>query len=95
MLVRLNKVKIGDKFMFSSDVEKKLRIHGTFRASVPYTNDKILIRKESSKKGYLLEYFKTGTLLKDVKTGQVWKFPNEVLGIVNQILLLNNERLVG
>jgi len=79
MLVRLNKVKIGDKFMFSSDVEKKLRIHATFRTSTSYTEDKILIREESSGKGYLLEYFKTGTLLKDVKTGEVWKFPNEVL----------------
>ena len=84
-MVRLNKVKIGDKFMFPSDVEKRLGIHGTgtFRASVPYTDDKILIREESSGKGYFIEYLKTGTALKDVKTGQVWKFPNEVLVIVD------------
>jgi hypothetical protein len=82
MLVRLNKVKIGDKFMFPIDVEKRLRIHGVFRASVPYTDDKILIKEESSGKGYLLEYFRYFTELKNVKTGQVWKFPNEVLAIV-------------
>lgn len=78
--------------MFSKYVQKKVGIHGTFRVSVPYTADEILVREESSGKGYLVQCLETNILLKDVrtgafvkdiKTGQVWKFPKKVLAIVN------------
>ncbi len=81
-MIRLNKVGLGKKFTLPNDVKEKLRIHGILRASVPYTDDRIPFKEESSGKGYLLEYLKIGTLLKDIKTGQLWKFPNEVLVIV-------------
>ena len=79
---RLNKVGLGNKFVFPNNVKEGTGIWGILRVSVPYTDDRIPFQEESSGKGYSLEYFKIGTLLKDIKTGQLWNFPNQVLVIV-------------
>ena len=81
-MIRLNKVGLGNKFVFPDKVKEETGIYGILRVSVPYTEDKIPFQEESSGKGYLLEYFKIGTLLKDIETGQSWNFPNQVLVIV-------------
>ncbi len=81
-MIRLNKVGLGNKFVFPNKVKEETGIYGISRVSVPYTEDKIPFQEESSGKGFLLEYLRRGTLLKDIKTGQSWKFPNRVLLVI-------------
>ena len=82
-MVRLKKLKWKERFMFSSNVEKKLGIHGVFWVSVPYSHKITRVRRVSSEKEYMIKFLERNTLIKDWKRGKTVEFPGEILVIVD------------
>ena len=95
LMVSLDEIKKGDEFRFSKYIQKKTGTAGTLKVSALYTPSEILIQQELLKKGYLVKYLdetnvslkdvKTGDLVRDIKTGEVWKFPKKVLAVASWI----------
>lgn len=85
--VRLDKVKYKGRFVFPAIVEKELGTHGVFRVSVPYSGDRIRVRKLNAGDEFTVKYLETGTSIKDEKTGEKIEFPYCLLVLVEEKLL--------
>ena len=79
---RLNEVKFRGKFMFPHNIEIQLGVHGVFCVSVSYSKDRIRVRKLYTEDEFLVEYLKTGTLIKNLKTEKKIEFPNKVVLVI-------------
>jgi len=85
--VRLSQLKLRERFQFSSNVEKRLGVHGVFWVSVPYSDKITRVRKVSSEKEYMIKdiirFLRKNTLIKDWKTKKKMEFLGEISIIVN------------
>jgi hypothetical protein len=81
--IRLNQLKLRERFEFCSNVEKELGVHGVFWVSVPYNDKMIRVRKVSSEKEYMIKFLEKNTLIENLKTGKKTEFPGEILVIAN------------